>query len=103
MDTTTNRVPESLQEFVVLERRGLRIGIIGLVERYAPTKFLHLDRRLLWKGVDHYRFFLAIQLCLQVDEGRWYRTVEAVTRPVGGTQMRLDHCTHSLPVSSTYL
>jgi len=43
VDTTTNRVPESLREFLVLERRGLRIGIVGLVERYALIETLHLD------------------------------------------------------------
>ncbi|KAJ6618304.1 Metallo-dependent phosphatase-like protein [Mycena sp. CBHHK59/15] len=33
VDTTTSRVPAHLFEFQVLERAGLRIGIIGLVEK----------------------------------------------------------------------
>ncbi|KAJ7470346.1 Metallo-dependent phosphatase-like protein [Mycena latifolia] len=33
VDTSTSRVPANLHEFQVLERAGLRIGIIGLVEK----------------------------------------------------------------------
>ncbi|KAJ3522883.1 hypothetical protein NM688_g8808 [Phlebia brevispora] len=33
IDETTNSVPEHLNEFVVLERAGVRIGVIGLVEK----------------------------------------------------------------------
>ncbi|OCH95318.1 Metallo-dependent phosphatase [Obba rivulosa] len=33
VDTTTSRVPEHLLEYVVLERAGVRIGFIGLVEK----------------------------------------------------------------------
>ncbi|KZT26337.1 Metallo-dependent phosphatase [Neolentinus lepideus HHB14362 ss-1] len=33
IDAETSRVPENLCEFIVIERSGLRIGIIGLVER----------------------------------------------------------------------
>ncbi|KAI3613606.1 flagellar associated protein [Moniliophthora roreri] len=33
IDSTTSKVPEHLHEFQVLERAGLKIGIIGLVER----------------------------------------------------------------------
>lgn len=35
VDTETNRVPEHLLEYVVLERLGARIGVIGLVEKCA--------------------------------------------------------------------
>ncbi|KAL0947321.1 hypothetical protein HGRIS_013440 [Hohenbuehelia grisea] len=33
IDTDTSRVPESLHEFQVFERSGLKIGVIGLVEK----------------------------------------------------------------------
>ncbi|KAJ7090221.1 Metallo-dependent phosphatase-like protein [Mycena belliarum] len=33
VDTTTSRVPASLHEFRVFERAGLRIGLVGLVEK----------------------------------------------------------------------
>ncbi|KAH9952203.1 Metallo-dependent phosphatase [Amylocystis lapponica] len=33
IDNTTSRVPEHLHEFQVLERAGIRIGVIGLVEK----------------------------------------------------------------------
>ncbi|KAF4614842.1 hypothetical protein D9613_002892 [Agrocybe pediades] len=33
IDTTTSRIPENLHEFVVIERAGVRIGFIGLVEK----------------------------------------------------------------------
>ncbi|TFK25066.1 flagellar associated protein [Coprinopsis marcescibilis] len=32
IDETTGRVPEALKEFVVLERNGIRVGFVGLVE-----------------------------------------------------------------------
>lgn len=32
VDTITSKVPEGLYEYVVLERAGLRIGFIGLIE-----------------------------------------------------------------------
>lgn len=32
MDTNTGKVPEGLHELQVLERAGLRVGIVGLVE-----------------------------------------------------------------------
>lgn len=35
IDTTTGNVPVPMKEFVVLERSGLRIGLIGLVEEYV--------------------------------------------------------------------
>lgn len=35
IDTQTSKVPEPLLEFVVLERVGVRVGVIGLVEKYA--------------------------------------------------------------------
>lgn len=33
VDTSTNKVPEPLKEIHVLERGGIRIGFIGLVEK----------------------------------------------------------------------
>ena len=33
IDETTNAVPAHLNEFVVLERAGVRVGVIGLVEK----------------------------------------------------------------------
>lgn len=32
IDKTTGKIPAKLREFEILERTGLRIGIIGLVE-----------------------------------------------------------------------
>ncbi|KAF8969879.1 Metallo-dependent phosphatase [Flammula alnicola] len=33
VDSTTSRTPENLEEFVVIERAGIRVGFIGLVEK----------------------------------------------------------------------
>ena len=33
IDTETSRIPEHLNEFCVFERAGIRIGVIGLVEK----------------------------------------------------------------------
>ncbi|PFH49098.1 hypothetical protein AMATHDRAFT_148390 [Amanita thiersii Skay4041] len=48
IDTNTSRVPEFLREFQILERAGIRIGIIGLVEEEWittvsswPPNFVH--------------------------------------------------------------
>lgn len=42
MDNSTSQVPEHVYEFQVLERAGVRIGIIGLVEKYAaPALLMH--------------------------------------------------------------
>ena len=46
VDRNTGTVPDVLKEFYVLERCGLRIGIIGLVEKYAH--FLVFNRILIW-------------------------------------------------------
>ena len=35
VDTNTSRIPEPLREFHVLERVGVRIGVIGLIEKYV--------------------------------------------------------------------
>ncbi|KAI0256509.1 Metallo-dependent phosphatase [Lactifluus subvellereus] len=50
VDTTTSQVPENLLEFYVLERRGVRIGLIGLVEKEWigtvsswPSSFVYRD------------------------------------------------------------
>jgi len=50
VDTTTSQVPECLLEFHVLERRGVRIGFIGLVEKEWigtvsswPSTFVYQD------------------------------------------------------------
>ncbi|KAF8503744.1 Metallo-dependent phosphatase [Russula emetica] len=50
IDTTTSQVPEHLLEFYVLERRGVRIGTIGLVEKEWigtvtswPSSFVYQD------------------------------------------------------------
>ncbi|KAF5387159.1 hypothetical protein D9615_001693 [Tricholomella constricta] len=34
IDSTTSKVPEHLHEFQIFERAGIRIGVIGLVEKY---------------------------------------------------------------------
>jgi 5'-nucleotidase len=39
IDNTTGKIPKGLHEFYVLERRGLKIGFIGLVEKYVPSAF----------------------------------------------------------------
>jgi hypothetical protein len=36
VDENTGRVPVSLQELHVIERGGVRIGLIGLVEKSVP-------------------------------------------------------------------
>jgi 5'-nucleotidase len=35
IDNTTSRVPEPLKEYEIFERGGIRIGVIGLVEKYG--------------------------------------------------------------------
>lgn len=35
IDSTTGRTPEHLHPFQVIERCGVRVGIIGLVEEYV--------------------------------------------------------------------
>lgn len=46
VDATTSKVPEHLLEFAVLERAGLRIGFIGLVEKCVDSD-LPLAMRLI--------------------------------------------------------
>ncbi|KAJ4488358.1 Metallo-dependent phosphatase-like protein [Lentinula aciculospora] len=50
VDSVTSKVPSALQEFEILERSGVRIGIIGLVEKEWittvptwPQNFVHKD------------------------------------------------------------
>ncbi|KAF8184960.1 Metallo-dependent phosphatase-like protein [Mycena galopus ATCC 62051] len=52
VDTNTSQVPEGLSEFQILERAGLRIGIIGLVEKEWidtvatwPANFVYNDMK----------------------------------------------------------
>ncbi|KAG7092166.1 hypothetical protein E1B28_008535 [Marasmius oreades] len=52
VDSDTSKVPESLHEFQVIERAGLRIGLIGLVEQEWiatvstwPTSFKYKDMK----------------------------------------------------------
>jgi len=40
IDTNTNQVPEYLKPFEVFERAGVKIGVIGLVEKYRSIFFL---------------------------------------------------------------
>lgn len=35
IDTVTMKIPFALKEFEVLERSGIRVGVIGLVEKYV--------------------------------------------------------------------
>ena len=35
IDSTTSKVPEHLKEYEIFERGGVRIGVIGLVEKYG--------------------------------------------------------------------
>jgi 2',3'-cyclic-nucleotide 2'-phosphodiesterase (5'-nucleotidase family) len=37
IDTTTAKVPEYLLEYQIFERAGVRIGVIGLVEKFGPS------------------------------------------------------------------
>jgi hypothetical protein len=46
IDTTTNQVPEYLKPFEVFERAGVKIGVIGLVEKYGPPAREWTDLRL---------------------------------------------------------
>ncbi|KAJ7184198.1 Metallo-dependent phosphatase-like protein [Mycena filopes] len=57
VDTTTSQVPKSLFEFQIIERAGLRIGIIGLVEKEWigtvatwPSNFVYRDMKQV--GLD---------------------------------------------------
>ncbi|KAG6820781.1 hypothetical protein H0H93_011546 [Arthromyces matolae] len=45
VDITTSQVPDRLREFLIFEKAGIRIGVIGLVEKYKPppTAFVMLD------------------------------------------------------------
>ena len=45
VNTTTGEVPQGLKEFEVFERAGVRVGIIGLVEKYVLSWLLD-DRSL---------------------------------------------------------
>ncbi|KAJ7684723.1 Metallo-dependent phosphatase-like protein [Mycena polygramma] len=52
IDTTTSRVPKGLHDFHILERAGLRIGILGLVEKEWigtvatwPANFVYKDMK----------------------------------------------------------
>lgn len=49
-DTETGRVPGGLKEFVILEKAGLRIGIIGLVEKFVDTTFMAFKMKII-KGI----------------------------------------------------
>jgi 5'-nucleotidase len=33
VDTSTSRVPEHLHEYHILERAGVKVGVIGLIEK----------------------------------------------------------------------
>jgi len=44
IDTNTNQVPEYLKPFEVFERAGVRIGVIGLVEKYRSIFLLFLKK-----------------------------------------------------------
>ena len=37
IDKETSRVPEPLKEFIVLEKAGMKVGIIALVEKYNAS------------------------------------------------------------------
>ncbi|KIK95089.1 hypothetical protein PAXRUDRAFT_407850 [Paxillus rubicundulus Ve08.2h10] len=59
IDTNTNKVPEPLIEFHVLERIGVRIGFIGLVEEQWiatitgwPSNFKYQDMAKVGKGLS---------------------------------------------------
>ncbi|KAJ3754516.1 Metallo-dependent phosphatase-like protein [Lentinula raphanica] len=50
VDTTTSKVPSGLREFEILERSGIRVGVIGLVEKQWittvptwPSNFVYRD------------------------------------------------------------
>ncbi|KAF9259288.1 Metallo-dependent phosphatase [Marasmius fiardii PR-910] len=59
IDTNTGKVPEPMKEFCVVERAGIRIGIIGLVERATidtidewPKNFEHRDMATIGKSLS---------------------------------------------------
>lgn len=61
VDTDTGKVPEGLHQFQVIERAGLRVGIIGLVEEYAC--FLLTCTRLTgFQRLDTNNIIMAIEL-----------------------------------------
>ncbi|KAF8601706.1 Metallo-dependent phosphatase [Ceratobasidium sp. AG-I] len=52
IDTKTNRVPEGLEEYVIIERGGVKIGVIGVIESEWiktvigwPESFKHVDMK----------------------------------------------------------
>ncbi|KAF7322681.1 25S rRNA adenine-N(1) methyltransferase [Mycena chlorophos] len=52
LDTDTSTVPAGLLEFVVLERQGIRIGVIGLVEKWVASAsgMISIDKFREWIG-----------------------------------------------------
>lgn len=60
VDTETSKVPSALQEFQVFERAGVRVGVIGLVEKYDLCFLIYLASfNLLESGSP--RFQLGLQ------------------------------------------
>ncbi|KAF8163115.1 Metallo-dependent phosphatase-like protein [Crassisporium funariophilum] len=51
IDTNTNRIPEHLQEFVVIERAAVRVGIIGLVEQEWITTVASWPSEFVYKSM----------------------------------------------------
>jgi 2',3'-cyclic-nucleotide 2'-phosphodiesterase (5'-nucleotidase family) len=47
IDTDTSKTPETLHEFYVIEKAGIKIGVIGLVEKYALFYFAFEPRVLI--------------------------------------------------------
>lgn len=39
IDSTTSKVPEHLKEYEIFERGGVRVGVIGLVEKYGNHEY----------------------------------------------------------------
>ena len=55
IDSTTSFVPEHLKEFEVLERNGIRIGIISLVEQYVILVRLFMCWKITDKMLSFFR------------------------------------------------
>jgi len=72
IDTTTNQVPEYLKSFEVFERAGVRVGVIGLVEKYGRPSAKRIDHLLTTESqrMDYNGFFLAREFPVSEHERR---------------------------------
>ncbi|KAK7440247.1 hypothetical protein VKT23_017188 [Stygiomarasmius scandens] len=68
IDKTTSKVPESLREYVILERAGIRIGVIGLVEHEWITTVSSWPPNFEYRDMSEVAADLSKRLRNQNDE-----------------------------------